>query len=270
MKFIASVSAVVATCALSASTVAAAGAKGEPWGYKYNDSTMASPDMWAEYYPGCGGDSQSPIDIVVADVEQGTKVQSSLRFRGECEGFNLTQGEDFKAAVIGGDCAVKAKSGVYDLAQFHVHVPSEHTLDGEPLDGEVHFVHSNKDGSKLLVVGIFMEIDPEGDTDPWLETVIDGIDDVTPDSPTLIDLTSYSAVVKKSVRAGSLFNYPGGLTTPGCDEIVDWWVVQKPIKVSAKDHSRIQNNQGEFINTDDGENARPVQPLNKRTVVQFK
>ncbi|KAF4315670.1 hypothetical protein JM18_009121 [Phytophthora kernoviae] len=231
---------------------------------------MASPDLWAEHYPTCGGNSQSPIDIATSGCEAGEKTQSSLQFKGQCTDFNLTQGDDFKASVVNGDCEVKANSGVYDLAQFHVHVPSEHTVDGEPLDGEVHFVHSNKDGSALLVVGIFMEIDPEGDTDPWLETVIDGIDDVTPDGPVMMNLTSYSTVVKTSVTAGSLFNYPGGLTTPGCDEIVDWWVVEKPIKVSPKDLSRIQNNQGEFINTDNGENVRPVQPLNGRTVVQFK
>lgn len=33
-----------------------------------------------------------------------------------------------------------------------------------------------------------MEIDPSGDTDPWLESVIDGIDDVTPTSSTMMKL----------------------------------------------------------------------------------
>jgi carbonic anhydrase len=90
--------------------------------------------------------------------------------------------------LVSGSCHVQANKAQYELAQFHVHAPSEHTLNGDPLDGEVHFVHSNTDGSALLVVGVFMEIDPSGDTDPWLESVIDGIDDVAPTHSTSLDL----------------------------------------------------------------------------------
>eukprot|EP00644_Phytophthora_capsici_P017307 jgi/Phyca11/20053/fgenesh1_pg.PHYCAscaffold_57_\ len=275
MKFITTTSALVAACALAASTVAAAGAQGAPWGYAPTDTargpSRAGPAEWGEYYTNCAGTSQSPIDIVAADTKQKSKLQNTLRFRGECGSFNLTQGgEGFKAAVVDGSCQVRANKAKYNLLQFHVHAPSEHTLNGEPLDGEVHFVHSNEDGSALLVVGVFMEIDPSGNTDPWLETVIDGIDDVTPTGPTMMDLTSYSDLVKKTVRGGSLFNYPGSLTTPGCDEIVDWWVVQTPMKISAKDLTRIRENQGEIEMNYKSENARPVQALNGRTVQSFK
>ncbi|EGZ12654.1 hypothetical protein PHYSODRAFT_514822 [Phytophthora sojae] len=232
---------------------------------------MASPAQWGEHYPHCDGTIQSPIDIVSSDGKQSTKAKSTLRFRGDCPSFNLTQTEEgFKASVVKGTCQVKANAAKYDLAQFHVHAPSEHTLNGDPLDGEVHFVHSNADGSALLVVGVFMEIDPSGDTDPWLESVIDGIDDVTPTSSTMMKLTSYSALVKKSLQGSSLYNYPGSLTTPGCDEIVDWWVVEQPVKISAKDLTRLRENQGEIQMMNHGENARPVQPLNDRTVTSFE
>lgn len=85
----------------------------------------------------------------------------------------------------------------------------------------------------------------------------------------IIGRTSYSALVKKSVKGGSIFNYPGSLTTPGCDEIVDWWVVEKPAKISAKDLTRIRENQGEIEMNYKSENARPVQGLNDRTVTCF-
>ncbi|KAG7392534.1 hypothetical protein PHYPSEUDO_000222 [Phytophthora pseudosyringae] len=271
MKFIATATALVAACALAASTVAAASTKGAPWGYNPTDTTSADPSQWGKHYPQCNGTSQSPIDIVSAGAKQNAKAQSTLRFKGNCASFNLTQnGEGFQASVVDGSCQVKANKAQYKLAQFHVHAPSEHTLNGEPLDGEVHFVHSNTNGSALLVVGIFLEIDPSGNTDPWLETVIDGIDDVSPSKPTIMDLTSYSALVKKSVNGGRLYNYPGSLTTPGCDEIVDWWVVEKPIKVSAKDLTRIRENQGEIERNYKSENGRPIQALNDRTVQSFK
>ncbi|KUF84263.1 hypothetical protein AM588_10000658 [Phytophthora nicotianae] len=249
MKFIATISAVVAACALAASTVDAAGADGAPWDYNPNDEERASPAQWGAHYPSCNGTRQSPIDIVSADAEERIKAKSTLRFRGDCPSFNLTQGgEGFKGSVVDGSCQVKANKAQYDLLQFHLHAPSEHTLNGEPMDGEVHFVHSNADSSALLVVGVFMEIDPSGNTDPWLETVIDGIDDVSPTKPIMLDF----------------------LTTPGCDEIVDWWVVEKPMKISAKDLTRIRENQGEIEMNYKSENARPVQALNDRTVKSFK
>ncbi|KAG6948344.1 hypothetical protein JG688_00015136 [Phytophthora aleatoria] len=271
MKFVATISALVAACALAASTVAAAGAEDAPWGYNPKDATRAGPAQWGEHYPKCNGTSQSPIAIVSGDITQTAKAKSSLRFRGACASFNLTQdGEGFKGSVVDGSCQVKANKAQYDLLNFHVHASSEHTLNGDPLDGEVHFVHSNADGSALLVVGVFMEIDPSGNTDPWLETLIDGIDDITATKPTMLDLTSYSALVKKSVSGGSLYNYPGSLTTPRCDEIVDWWVVEKPMKISAKDLTRIRENQGEIELNYKSENTRPVQALNDRTVKSFK
>ncbi|KAG3160103.1 hypothetical protein PI124_g17566 [Phytophthora idaei] len=189
MKFVATISTFVAACTLAASTVAAAGAEAAPWGYNPKDATRAGPAQWGEHYPKGNGTSQSPIDIVSGDITQSAKAKSSLRFRGACASFNLTQdGEGFMGSVIDGSCQVKANKAQYDLLQFHVHAPSEHTLNGDPLDGEVHFVHSNADVSALLVVGVFMEIDPSGNTDPWLETLIDGIDGVTATKPTMLDL----------------------------------------------------------------------------------
>lgn len=49
----------------------------------------------------------------------------------------------------------------WNLAQFHFHWLSEHEIDGERKDFEVHFVHLNADGSAALVLGVLFEI---GDT----------------------------------------------------------------------------------------------------------
>lgn len=36
---------------------------------------------------------------------------------------------------------------------------------------------------------------------------------------------SYSKLLKKHAKQGHVLNYPGSLTTPGCSEIVDRWVI---------------------------------------------
>ncbi|KAG3124414.1 hypothetical protein PI126_g23261 [Phytophthora idaei] len=172
--------------------------------------------------------------------------------------------ETFKASVVGGSCAASANGASYNMAQFHIHAPSEHTLDGKPLDGEVHFVHSNADGSALMVVGVFLQVANGGTTDSWMVSVLDGMEAVTPAAPTMMSLGSYANLV--NANAVRTYNYPGSLTTPGCDEIVDWWVVQQPMSISSADFARLQTQLKELHVTDNGNNARPVLLLNGRTV----
>ncbi|KAL3662218.1 hypothetical protein V7S43_012549 [Phytophthora oleae] len=256
--------AAIATCALAATNVAADGAEGAPWGYNANDTSMAAPDQWAEHYPTCGGQRQSPIDIETTAACISEK--RSLTFSGSCADFNVSQSdESFTASVNGGSCAVTANGASYDMLQFHMHVPSEHTLNGEYLGGEVHFVHSNVDSSALLVTGVFFKA-VEGESDPWVASVLDALDQVSANVTASASLTSYADLVNKAADAHGVFNYAGSLTTPACSEIVDWWVVKKPVDVSTADLERLQAQLRELHITDDGKNARPVQPLNGRVV----
>ncbi|KAG2502996.1 hypothetical protein JM18_009510, partial [Phytophthora kernoviae] len=52
MKFF-TASALTAACVLSSSSkiVSADTTGGAPWDYKTNDTTMASPEQWADHYP---------------------------------------------------------------------------------------------------------------------------------------------------------------------------------------------------------------------------
>ncbi|KAG7392545.1 hypothetical protein PHYPSEUDO_000233 [Phytophthora pseudosyringae] len=256
--------AAIAACALTTTSVAAAGAEGAPWGYKTNDTVMAAPAQWAEHYPTCGGQRQSPIDI---ETKTGViSEKRSLTFSGSCAGFNVSQSdESFTASVKGGSCAVTANGASYDMLQFHMHVPSEHTLNGEHLGGEVHFVHSNADSSALLVTGVFFKA-VQGESDPWVVSVLNAMDQVSVNATASASLTPYADLVNKAADAQGVVNYAGSLTTPACSEIVDWWVVKKPVDVSPADLERLQSQLRELHLTDDGKNARPVQPLNGRVV----
>jgi carbonic anhydrase len=90
-----------------------------------------------------------------------------------------------------GSCSVSTDDAAYDLLQFHVHTPSEHTLNGKALDGEAHFVHSNEDSSALLVVGLFFQASDDAETDPFFTGLLDGIDAVTEETPA--NITLYAA-----------------------------------------------------------------------------
>lgn len=81
---------------------------------------------------------------------------------------------------------------------------------------------------------------------------------------------SYADLINTKADADRVYNYPGSLTTPACDEIADWWVVPTPVKLSKTDFERLQKNLKELHVADDGKNARPVQPLNGRSIASLK
>jgi len=70
-----------------------------------------------------------------------------------------------------------------------VHTPSEHTIDGQPLDGEIHFVHKTADGKAALVIGLFLQKTEAQDTEPAVDIIVDAMSEVTPN--TSIPLTLY-------------------------------------------------------------------------------
>ncbi|KAG3139693.1 hypothetical protein PI126_g16347 [Phytophthora idaei] len=231
-------SAMVAACVLTKTIVTAETSGGHPWGYKHDDPAMASPEQWVQHYPTCGGSRQSPINIDV--VTRGDLAARSLSFSGSCGDFNLTQSdESFKGAVVDGSCSVSANNS------------------------------ANSDGSALLVVGLFFQAG-DFETDPWMVPVLDGMDAVTPENWQKLNLASYAALVNTKADADRVYNYPGSLTTPACDEIVDWWVIPTPVQLSSKDLARLQTNLKKLHVTDNGKNARPVQELNGRNITSLK
>ncbi|CAI5708401.1 unnamed protein product [Peronospora destructor] len=256
--------ATITTCALIIGNVTAAEDQHPPWGYKANDTRMARTNQWTTEYPTCDGQHQSPIDLLTTTNSSSKK--RSLTFSGSCSDFNVTQSaESFFMSVIGGTCTVTTNGTSYSLKQFHMHMSSEHTLNGKHLDGEMHFVHSNANNSMVLVTGVFLAATKDK-SDPWVVSVLNAMDKVSANGTVSTSLAPYANLVNKVADMQGVFNYAGSLTTPACNEIVDWWVVKKPVDVSTSDLSRLQFYLRQLNTTDDGKNARPVQPLNGRIV----
>lgn len=141
----------------------------------------------------------------------------------------------------------------YDLLQYHFHHPSEHILEGKRFALELHLVHRNEAG-QLAVVGVFIQAGAEN---PALQAVWS----VMPAQAGAEQATSVSANPDRLLPANrTYFRYHGSLTTPPCTDGVLWTMFKEPITAS---EAQILQFARLFPM-----NARPVQPLHRRFLLQ--
>jgi carbonic anhydrase len=165
-------------------------------------------------------------------------------------------------------------TGTYSVQQFHLHwgrndsEGSEHQIEGKKFSAEMHFVTKKKrekDDSAsdyYSVLAVLFEADPtvSMSTKPWKK-----ID--------LGNLTETGASVKGRIKFEdflpsnlSYYHYEGSLTTPGCNEIVQWYVLQTPVKIPTaflKQLRQLKNNRQHPISF----NFRDPQPINGRIIM---
>ena len=57
----------------------------------------------------------------------------------------------------------------FEFLQMHFHAPSEHSIDGEYFDAELHFVH-NRSATEFAVIGVLFDVKAgrNAKEDEWL------------------------------------------------------------------------------------------------------
>jgi carbonic anhydrase len=229
--------------------VSATGLTASEGTWSYEGET--GPAAWGTLDPAfaaCGsGREQSPVDIpaeapVRADDVTYDYQPSALTIVDN--GHAIQVDYDEGSSVVIGDTP-------YHLRQFHFHSPSEHTVDGDPADMELHLVHVSDEGALAVLGVLLVEGTP---ANPALEPIWAHLPDA-PGPTTLIEGVLVDAADLLPADR-SYYAYPGSLTTPPCLEGVTWHVLAEPIELSAEQLAT-------FRELHDGTN-RPVQPLNER------
>jgi len=270
-----------------------------------------NPAIWSTEFPTCGGTEQSPVDFdntLTANNNLTPGVASTLTFAGytgtmpswsyKNNGHTLqatpsdvtSTGYSISAPNNSSRCTTCGATITYNLQQYHFHAPSEHTVNGNAFDMELHFVHkytnTTDNTDHYAVIGILINSDttpnaadaatnlisiPGIGNNSSLTNVVDqiltdltgaAIDAVVPaTSATLADpsqiLTDIAMAQANTTTLGH-FNYQGSLTTPPCTEAVDeWLVINTPVKIA---DATLQNFLAVYSN-----NARPAQPQGTRT-----
>jgi carbonic anhydrase len=222
-------------------------AKPVHWAYAGEEG----PSHWGELSPefaACGtGEQQSPIDLEL----KATKA-SPIDFHYQPTAATVIDNGHTIQVNFAPGSAIEIDGASYQLVQFHVHTPSEHTVAGDRFPLEVHLVHKDGEG-KLAVVGVLYDLGP-GDKalatvwDNWPKKV--GVETAMkkPFDPNLL-LPEVRTVAR----------YDGSLTTPPCTEGVVWNVMRRTKSISklALDILRLHY----------PDNARPVMPLGGRELL---
>lgn len=142
----------------------------------------------------------------------------------------------------------------YDLQQFHFHVPGEHLVRNRTYAMEAHLVHQNTAG-EFAVIGALYDC---GKPDPLVSILWENL------SPNQGEEQTHPDVIINPLKLipteSPYYSYTGSLTTPPYTEGVRWILFPKPHSVSTS--------QMEPFTILFGKNARPVQPLLDRQVLE--
>ncbi|MFC1856329.1 carbonic anhydrase [Thermodesulfobacteriota bacterium] len=242
------------------------------WGYDGQDG-VSTPVNWAHEAESCNGKVQSPIDIPTGSVKKVDGIKIELNYNVEADGKAVEYSNNGHAVTVKPKAkrSITIDGGKYTLLQFHFHTLSEHTVDGKHSDMEMHLVHADeafiagKPEGKLAVLGVMIK---EGAKNETLAKIFDHLPHASHgDKKEVLTAeldANYEALLPKGDR--KVYAYSGSLTTPGCNEIVSWLVLDTPIELSKE---QIAHYRALFVDDHSKKEYhtnRPVQPLNGREV----
>ena len=163
--------------------------------------------------------------------------------------------------------------GQYRLVQVHMHwgendgVGSEHRINGEQASLEIHFVHKKVSAprpNEHLVVAIMADAGSERDNSGFSYLPLDNIFPYNGQINTQVPFHMFLPP-----RSHSYYHYAGSLTTPGCAEMVQWFVMKDRITVPRTYLAQlrsVKDSEGNMLQF----NYRDPQPLSCRSVLHHE
>jgi len=257
--------------------------------WNYDLQGPVGPNNWGHH---CNGARQSPINIPTKGVAivnypplhlvhyDLPPALASLTNNGHTAKLSTKYSrEEVIPTMSGGGLPHK-----YKLSQLHFHwgqtnsEGSEHRVGDNSFPMELHLVHYKAVHSdikealhegaadSLAVLAIFFQVAEHHN--PGLANIVTYLDKIRqPNSQ--IDVTPFPL---SNIMVGDLtrfYRYNGSLTTPDCNEIVQWTVLKEPVPISQAQLDTFRT----LLSKEEiplGNNYRPVQVLGDRQVLEFQ
>ena len=209
-------------------------------------------DLKPEYEVCKIGHTQSPIDIETARKAD----LPAIEFNYKASPLRIIDNGHTIMINYAPGSFIRVRGRQYELKQFHFHKPSEEKIKGKSFDMVAHLVHADSDG-KLAVVAVLLD---QGSANPLIHELWNNLPkekekEEAPDK-VQIDATQLLPVDR------GYYTFSGSLTTPPCSENVTWFVLKQAGAISSEEIATFSS---VYPN-----NARPIQPLNGRPVLESK
>lgn len=206
---------------------------------------------WSELEPGYAacklGKEQTPIDIRGAKKAKLAPIGFHYR-AGAAQVLNNGHTVQVNLAEGGN---VNLNGDEYKLLQFHFHTPSEEKINGRSYPLVMHMVHKDAIGH-LAVVAILFKV---GKENAALKQVFASMPAEAGNKVALAGGIDPASVLPQE---RGYYAFKGSLTTPPCSEGVRWQVMKTISEISARQLAMFKKLYPM--------NARPLQPLNGRTI----
>jgi len=242
--------AVLAFTLLSTALAYAQVHKSPHWSYDGDEGPSHWGDLNPDFAPCKNGHHQSPIDI--RNPQKADLPPIRLDYKPSPLHI-IDNGHTIMINYAPGS-SIRVGDKQYALKQFHFHRPSEEKINGKTYEMVVHLVHADQDGN-LAVVAILLE---SGKDNPLIQELWNDLPKEKEKEERLDTITINAANLLPA--DSGYYTFSGSLTTPPCSENVIWFVLKRPVSVSAAEieqFSRLYRN-----------DARPTQPLYDRDVLE--
>ncbi|KAK8532099.1 hypothetical protein V6N12_053548 [Hibiscus sabdariffa] len=233
--------------------------------FDYLESSEKGPKHWRELkkeWAACkNGKLQSPIDMTSDRVKVFRKSEALQMKYKPARSIIKNRGHDISLQWPKKKAgSIKINGTKYFLQQAHWHSPSEHTINGTRYALELHMVHQADDPNvknNLAVVGLLYKF---GLPDNFLSMLIGNITAMKD----VIDERPIGKMDPNLIEKGcnKHYKYIGSLTVPPCTEGVTWIISKETASVSKEQVHALRVAVHDYAE----ENARPLQPLNKRRI----
>lgn len=207
------------------------------WGYRsQRDAKLAVPNQWGKISEKCEhGQTQSPIDLRMDNREEKT----NANLVAPVTEYQPTEMDVFhnrhtvQATDLSDRNYVVYQDTRYFLRNVHYHTKSEHLIDGEQFDFEIHMVHESRE-KKLLVLGVVADVvsgsTPFGADLLGMVSKVEGRRDEYKPVKVVVDPARFLP------QHRTFATYSGSLTTPPCSEEVRWIVFLEKRYLGSDEH----------------------------------
>uniref|UniRef100_A0A8C4X8B9 Carbonic anhydrase n=1 Tax=Erpetoichthys calabaricus TaxID=27687 RepID=A0A8C4X8B9_ERPCA len=203
---------------------------------------------WAEMYPDCGRNAQSPINIETQSTKYDPSLQpiKPLGYDSKLgEYFNLSNNGHTVVMSLPNYMSLEGLPKKYSAVQLHLHwgsrgteEGSEHQLNGKTYLAELHVVHFNSESypnftvakekaDGLAVLGILIEVSIAGGHSKSLVLF-----NFVFSAGDYVSLHSFDVHELLPKQMDKYFRYNGSLTTPPCSQTVLWTVFAQSVQLS--------------------------------------